>query len=94
MGADIFICFGQTESSSSATMTRLDDPFELRTSTVGTPLPYMDIQIIDPLTGAVVPVGERGELCARGPLVMQDTMRWKRRRQKPSTAPDGCILVI
>jgi fatty-acyl-CoA synthase len=70
LGADMLICFGQTEGSCCLTTTLLDDPFELKAATVGKALPYIDIKIIDPVTGEVVPVGERGELCARGLLVM------------------------
>ena len=47
-----------------------DDPFELKAATVGKPLPHIEVKIIDPATGEVVPVGERGELCYRGFLVM------------------------
>jgi len=66
----MLICFGQTEGSCCLTTTLLDDPFELKAATVGKALPYIDIKFIDPVTGEVVPVGARGELCARGLLVM------------------------
>src|SRR5439155_1741024 len=36
----------------------------------GKALPYIEIKIIDPATGEIVPVGERGELCYRGFVVM------------------------
>ena len=70
LGADVFICFGQTEGSCCITMTLPDDPFELKAATVGKPLAHIEIKIINPATGEVVPVGERGELCYRGFLVM------------------------
>src|SRR5262249_32513731 len=60
----------QTESSCCLTTTLLEDPYELKAATVGRALPYTDIKVIDPLTGEVAPVGARGELCARGLLVM------------------------
>jgi fatty-acyl-CoA synthase len=66
IGADVAIVFGQTEGSCCLTSTLPDDPFELKATTVGKPLPYIDVKIIDPATGEVVPVGERGELCYRG----------------------------
>jgi fatty-acyl-CoA synthase len=44
----------------------------LKSATVGVPLPYVDVKIIDPVTGKVVPCGERGELCCRGFLVMKE----------------------
>ncbi len=71
MGADVCIVFGQTETSPIITQTLPDDSFELKSATVGVPLPYTEVKIINPATGAVVPCGERGELCCRGYLVMQ-----------------------
>src|SRR6266849_985094 len=70
LGADVFIRFGQTEGSCCITMTLPDDPFERKAATVGKPLPHIEVKIIDPATGEIVPVGERGELCYRGFVVM------------------------
>jgi fatty-acyl-CoA synthase len=70
IGADVAIIFGQTEGSCCITITLPDDPFELKAATVGKPLPHIEIKIIDPTTHTVVPVGERGELCYRGFVVM------------------------
>jgi fatty-acyl-CoA synthase len=69
MAADVFIIFGQTEGC-AITATLSDDSFELKAATVGKPLPHISVKIIDPATGQVVPVGERGELCYRGFVVM------------------------
>jgi fatty-acyl-CoA synthase len=71
MGADVAIVFGQTEASAAITLTRSDDSFELKSATVGMPLPHVEVKIIDPVTKQVVPCSERGELCCRGFLVMQ-----------------------
>jgi fatty-acyl-CoA synthase len=70
MGTDVSIVFGQTESTGGITLTLPNDSFELKSSTVGIPYPHVDVKIINPVTGKVVPVGERGELCCRGFLVM------------------------
>jgi fatty-acyl-CoA synthase len=70
MGTDIAIVFGQTESTGGITLTLPNDSFELKSSTVGIPYPHVDVKIINPGTGRVVAVGERGELCCRGFLVM------------------------
>jgi fatty-acyl-CoA synthase len=70
IGADVAIVFGQTEGTCCLTSTLPDDPFELKAATVGKPLPHIDLKIIDPITGEVVPVGERGELCYRGFVAM------------------------
>lgn len=67
MGArEIVIGYGQTESSSWITETRPEDSLELRVSTVGRPLPNVEVKIVDPKTGEEVSTGVVGELCARG----------------------------
>jgi fatty-acyl-CoA synthase len=68
---EITIVYGQTESSPGITMSRADDPLELRVTTVGTALPNTEIQIVDPKTHRRLPIGEQGELCTRGYLVMK-----------------------
>ncbi|MBO0782409.1 MAG: AMP-binding protein, partial [Ktedonobacteraceae bacterium] len=70
-GADVAIVFGQTEASAAITLTCETDSFELKSSTVGVPLAGVDVKVIDPGTGEIVPCGERGELCCRGFLVMR-----------------------
>lgn len=64
------IIYGQTESSPVITMAYVDDSMEKRVSTVGTVCPATEIKIIAP-DGSVLPVGEQGELCARGYAVMK-----------------------
>jgi len=71
MGADCTIVFGLTESTGAVTETIQSDSFELKSSTVGIPLPHLDIKIADALTGEPVGFGESGELMARGFLVMK-----------------------
>ncbi len=71
MGADVAIVFGQTEASAAITVTLPDDSFERKSATVGMPLPHVDVKIINSATGEIMPCGERGELCCRGYLVMQ-----------------------
>jgi fatty-acyl-CoA synthase len=67
MGArEIVIGYGQTEASSWITMTQPDDPLELRVSTVGRPIPNVEVKLIDPQSGGEVPTGAIGEICARG----------------------------
>ena len=67
MGAsEIVIGYGQTEASSWITQTSPDDPLELRVSTVGRPLPNVEVKILDSQTGKEAPAGTVGELCSRG----------------------------
>lgn len=65
-GATVVNVFGQTELSPVLTATRPDDSRDDRLATIGRPLPQVDCKIVDPVTGAVVPVGQPGEICARG----------------------------
>ncbi len=64
------IAYGQTESSPVITGSSVDDSLELRVATVGAAFPNTEVKIVDPL-GETVPVGEQGELCTRGYLVMK-----------------------
>ena len=68
--AEISICYGMTETSPVSMQTRRDDSFDVRVSTVGSVHPHLEIQMIDPATGAPVPRGEIGEFCTRGYSVM------------------------
>ena len=71
MGAhQITIGFGQTEASPLITTTCADDTLEHRVGTVGTPLPGIEVRIVDPETRVSLPDGEPGELCCRGHNVM------------------------
>ncbi len=68
--AEVSICYGMTETSPVSTQTRRDDSLERRVSTVGRVLPHLEVKIVDPATGAPVPVGTPGEFCTRGYSVM------------------------
>jgi len=67
---EVTICYGMTETSPVSTQTTADDDMELRVSTVGRVHPHLEVKVIDPETGLVVPRGSRGELCTRGYSVM------------------------
>jgi len=67
---DILIAYGQTELSPINNMTLPDDSLERRTETVGRAMPWVEGKVIDE-AGHVVPVGQKGEICARGYAVMQ-----------------------
>ena len=66
----VTIGYGMTETSPVSFQSRIDDPIELRVSTVGRVLPHLECKIVDPETGATVPRGTPGELCTRGYAVM------------------------
>ena len=67
---EMTICYGMTETSPVSTQSTTVDPLERRVSTVGRVHPHVEIKIVDPESGAVVPRGTPGELCSRGYLVM------------------------
>lgn len=67
---EICVCYGMTETSPVSTESCTEDPLELRVTTVGTVHPHVEIKIIDPESGAIVPRGTAGELCTRGYSVM------------------------
>jgi fatty-acyl-CoA synthase len=66
----VTICYGMTETSPVSTQTGADDDVEHRTGTVGRVHPHVEIKIVDPETGEIVPRGAPGELCTRGYSVM------------------------
>ena len=65
------IGYGQTESTPVVTMSEPDDPLELRVSTVGKALPCTEMRIASLVEGTTLPLGEQGEVCARGYMVMK-----------------------
>jgi fatty-acyl-CoA synthase len=67
---EVTICYGMTETSPVSTQSRGDDPLDKRVSTVGQVHPHVEIKIVDPSTGRVLPRGTPGELCTRGYSVM------------------------
>ena len=68
---EVTIMYGMTETSPVSTMTRREDDLERRVSTVGTVMPHVEVQIVDPVTGLVVERGAPGEVCTRGYSVMK-----------------------
>ncbi len=68
---ELTIVYGQTETSPGLTMSDAEDPLELRVTTVGKALPNTEIRIVNPTTNETVPMGETGELCARGYMIMK-----------------------
>lgn len=68
---DITIAYGLTEASPAITHTRANDPVEIRTETIGKPLPGVEVKIIDINdNGKTLGPNQQGELCCRGHNVM------------------------
>ncbi|MBU8894201.1 AMP-binding protein [Corallococcus sp. M34] len=67
---EVSICYGMTETSPVSTQTLLEDTLERRVATVGQVHPHLEVKVVDPDSGGVVPRGQPGELCTRGYSVM------------------------
>ena len=67
---EVTICYGMTETSPVSTQSSWNDPLDRRVSTVGRVHPHVEIKIVNPESGAIVPRGVPGELCTRGYSVM------------------------
>jgi fatty-acyl-CoA synthase len=70
LGAPFTIVFGQTECSPVALMTWATDSIADKAETIGTPMPNVEVKIVNPDSGATVAVGEIGEICTRGYHIM------------------------
>ncbi len=68
---EILVGYGETEASPLTHLTAPDDSLERRTLTVGRSLPHQEAKVVDPATGATVPLGGVGEICFRGYNVMR-----------------------
>ena len=62
--------YGLTETTGTVSMCRHDDPPEVIATTVGRPLPGVDVRLVDD-DGAAVADGHPGEILVRGYNVMQ-----------------------
>ncbi|TPX38176.1 hypothetical protein SmJEL517_g00249 [Synchytrium microbalum] len=68
---EIVICYGMTETSPVSLGTATDDPLVKRIETVGRIYDHTEIKLINPETNEIVPVGQDGEVCTRGYLIME-----------------------
>ncbi len=69
--SEVCIAYGMTETAPVSFITRPSDSIERRVSTVGQPATDVDAKVVDTETGETVPVGQPGEVCTRGYLVMR-----------------------
>lgn len=79
--SEIVTGYGMTESGGATTMTRPEDPLVLSSTTIGRPKlagtagvagsdELAAYQTADPVSGALLPAGETGELISHGPTMM------------------------
>jgi acyl-CoA synthetase (AMP-forming)/AMP-acid ligase II len=62
--------YGNTETFTINTIFPANTPEEIAGDSHGLPLPGNTIKIVDPLSGATMPRGERGEIAVKGPTLM------------------------
>ena len=67
---EVSIAYGMTETSPVSTQTRITDTFDQKVGSVGRVGPHLEIKVVDPTTGDVLPRGEAGELATKGYSVM------------------------
>ncbi|WP_242342572.1 AMP-binding protein [Anaeromyxobacter terrae] len=104
---EVTICYGMTETSPVSTQSRVNDPLEKRVTTVGQVHPHVEIKVVDPTTGRVVPRGTPGELCTRGYSVMVsywndapatrdaiDSGRWMHTGDLATVDADGYVKIV
>jgi fatty-acyl-CoA synthase len=104
---EVTICYGMTELSPVSTQTSPDDPLEKRVATVGRVHPHVEIKVVSPETGEIVPRGTPGEFCARGYSVMLgywnneeatresiDSARWMHSGDLATMDEDGYINIV
>lgn len=68
---EVTIAYGMTETSPASCQSTTDTPLEKRVSTIGKVLPHLELKVISPESGEILPVGAVGELCTRGYSVMR-----------------------
>ncbi|MEG0936375.1 MAG: AMP-binding protein, partial [Clostridia bacterium] len=65
LGCDLVTVYGQTELSPIVCQTAPEDSAQDKAQTAGRPLWQVEVRIVGP-DGEVLPIGEEGEIQARG----------------------------
>ena len=63
-------CYGATETFTLSTAYPANTPRATAHDSFGQPLPGNRLKIVDPMTGALMVLGERGEIAIKGPTLM------------------------
>ena len=89
-GMTVVSSLGQTEATAGLTVCNLDDCIDVRSTTVGHFMNYVEGKITDLETGETLPTGKIGEICIRGYLVMQGVYKQPEQTAK-AIDPDGWL---
>ncbi len=88
MGADPYNGWGMTETSATVTSISAED-YLLRPDSVGAPVAVADLKVMSPDGERDLPVGELGEIWARGPQVVMGY--WRNADATGETFVDGWV---
>ena len=99
--------YGLTETHIGGTVCEMDDPLELRMTTVGRPMPGVEMGIRQPEGKDFLPAGEPGEVCFKGWCVTKgyfddpqktaealDDEGWFRTGDLGVIGGDGCVRLV
>ena len=90
LGCSIANIFGQTEMQGVVTGVFPDDSPQDQAETIGQAMPHVEVKIADPVTGAILPLGQPGEICVRGYLTMVGYFSMPEETAK-TLKPDGWL---
>lgn len=88
-GSPVAEGFGLTEASPIITSNPLLGRTPVKDNSAGPAFPHTIIEIRDPETGAILPQGEKGEICARGPQIMKGY--WNRPEDTAKAFVEGAL---
>jgi fatty-acyl-CoA synthase len=88
---DVDIAYGLTETGPTVAVTRRTDAADKRVTTVGRPLPGVEVKAVDFVTGALHGPEAVGEIAVRGPNVMLGYARMPAETRRSFT-PEGFFL--
>jgi fatty-acyl-CoA synthase len=86
--AEVFVTYGLTEAGCILTVCRLTRENRAKIGSVGTPLPLVELRLVDG-SGQEVAPGEVGEVTARGPTLMSGY--WNMPEQTSEALRDGWL---
>jgi fatty-acyl-CoA synthase len=86
---EVTICYGMTETAPVSFQSFTDDPVAERCATVGRIHPHLEVKIVGD-DGAILPVGQPGELCTRGYSVMKGY--WNEPARTAEAIRDGWMM--
>lgn len=101
---ELTVAYCLTEASRVICQSSAGTPMDLRVATIGRVQPHLEIKVVEPRSGAVVPVGTAGELRVRGYAVMRgyapevaeaiDAEGWMRTGEAATMDGQGYVRIL